>query len=190
MRGTPRALTGAVLLMMLALAGCGSSTTTAKIPRTNISFTSPVLQGTNIPARYTCDGKDISPPFQWGPVPAGTRELVILVLRITPLGANGRYSVQPAWGLAGINPALHKIAAGEIPRGAHTGSTNEGHKRYEICPPRGETANFQFSLYSVPTSVSVPNGFGDLQVLTGLLSNNPTLASRSSGGFPATYKRR
>ncbi len=189
MRGTPKALTGAVLLATLALAGCGSGSTPATISHTNISFTSPALKGSSIPARYTCDGKDTPPPFEWGTVPAGVSELVIMVLKIIPLGVQGRYSVQPAWALAGINPKLHKIAAGEIPRGGHVGVTPEGHRRYELCPPKGETANFQFSLYSVPPDVVVPHEFGDAEVLQGLVSSNPTLAARSSGGFPATYKR-
>jgi hypothetical protein len=31
-----------------------------------------------IPLRHTCDGKDLSPPFDWSGVPPGTRSLVLL----------------------------------------------------------------------------------------------------------------
>ena len=32
-----------------------------------------------IPAKYTCDGQDISPPLSWTGVPAGTKTLVLIV---------------------------------------------------------------------------------------------------------------
>jgi phosphatidylethanolamine-binding protein (PEBP) family uncharacterized protein len=178
-----------VLLSALALAGCGSSSPAA-IPHTDISFKSPVIEGTKIPALYTCDGKDISPPFEWGPVPPQTKELAILVLSIAPSLTPGRYEVAPVWGIAGINPALHKIAAGQVPQGAHLGLTATGREHYELCPPKKLTANYQFSLYAVPSGVTVPPNFGDEQLLSGLASGNTPLASHASGGFPVIYKRK
>jgi hypothetical protein len=32
-----------------------------------------------IPAQYTCDGADISPPLSWSDVPAGTGSLALVV---------------------------------------------------------------------------------------------------------------
>jgi len=32
-----------------------------------------------IPAKYTCDGQDSSPPLSWADVPAGTKSLVLIV---------------------------------------------------------------------------------------------------------------
>lgn len=32
-----------------------------------------------IPARYTCDGKNISPPLEWAGLPDGTRSLALIV---------------------------------------------------------------------------------------------------------------
>ena len=36
-------------------------------------------QGKEIPARYTCQADDISPPLSWQQVPAGTKSLVLIV---------------------------------------------------------------------------------------------------------------
>jgi len=35
--------------------------------------------GTSIPARYTCEGDDVSPPLSWSGVPKGTKSLVLIV---------------------------------------------------------------------------------------------------------------
>jgi phosphatidylethanolamine-binding protein (PEBP) family uncharacterized protein len=34
--------------------------------------------GDAIPARYTCDGPDVSPPLSWGSVPDGTQSLALV----------------------------------------------------------------------------------------------------------------
>ena len=36
-------------------------------------------ESASIPAIYTCEGADISPPLAWSGVPAGTRSLVLIV---------------------------------------------------------------------------------------------------------------
>jgi len=33
----------------------------------------------DIPAKYTCEGSDVSPPLAWSDLPAGTRSLVLIV---------------------------------------------------------------------------------------------------------------
>ncbi|ALC17351.1 phospholipid-binding protein, PBP family [Desulfuromonas soudanensis] len=35
--------------------------------------------GADIPARYTCQGEDLSPPLEWSGVPPETRSLVLIV---------------------------------------------------------------------------------------------------------------
>jgi Raf kinase inhibitor-like YbhB/YbcL family protein len=42
-------------------------------------FTSSAFsEGSPIPPRFTCDGEDLSPPFDWNGAPAGTRSFVLL----------------------------------------------------------------------------------------------------------------
>ena len=46
----------------------------------SLSITSPAFKHEgNIPARFTCDGDDISPELVWSGVPKGTKSLVLIV---------------------------------------------------------------------------------------------------------------
>ena len=46
----------------------------------SLTLTSSVFEHRNtIPAAYTCDGRNISPPLAWSGVPPGTRSLVLIV---------------------------------------------------------------------------------------------------------------
>ncbi len=38
-----------------------------------------LLEGNAIPARYTCDGENISPPLTWDHPPDGTRSFALIV---------------------------------------------------------------------------------------------------------------
>src|SRR5215203_106436 len=46
----------------------------------SLTLTSPAFaEGAEIPARYTCEGNDISPPLAWSAPPDGTRSLALIV---------------------------------------------------------------------------------------------------------------
>lgn len=64
-------------------------------------------EGERIPARYTCDGEDISPTMTWSGTPPGTRSLVIMcVSPDTPLG-KWRH-----WGVYNIPPQVERLESG------------------------------------------------------------------------------
>lgn len=44
-----------------------------------ILVSSAFSDGGDIPAQYTCEGKDVSPPMEWIGTPEGTRSLVLIV---------------------------------------------------------------------------------------------------------------
>lgn len=63
--------------------------------------------GGPIPAQYTCDGSDISPPLAWSGLPAGTRSLVLVVE--DPDAPGGTFE---HWAAFDIPPARPGLAAG------------------------------------------------------------------------------
>jgi phosphatidylethanolamine-binding protein (PEBP) family uncharacterized protein len=178
-------VSSAVLLSAVALAGCGSSM--PSVPK--IDFNSAAMVRKTVPALYTCDGRDISPPLEWGAVPADVGSLVLFVVGYTPEPGSQKVGISVAWAVAGLNPALHKLAAGRLPRGTVVGLASNGERRYSICPKKGASVQYQFELYGLAPGVAVSDRFAGLPVLS-LLTGRDSKATSAHGAFFAIYKRR
>jgi phosphatidylethanolamine-binding protein (PEBP) family uncharacterized protein len=200
----------AALLSALALTGCGGTSaktgtsirTSAKAATTvrtstgasastvaAVTLTSSAIQHGQLPATYTCDGKDINPPLTWGTVPAAIRELSLYALEYTP-SPTGPSALGVEWVIAGVNPALHHINAGELPHGAFVLFTGNGKHNYSICPPKGQTKHYEFALYAIPPGVHVTPELSGIALLTNLTNPNPQFQSPATGTITATYTRR
>lgn len=191
MRPKTRSSIQLALLCAASLCGCGKAGTIDRTPATSILFKSSAIKGGYMPARYTCDGKDAPPPMEWGAVPPGTKELVLAVLGINPTGANGSYSISVEWVVAGLNPALHRLTGGHLPHGAHLGVTTHGNStRYLLCPAKGITKQYQFTLYAVPPNLTVPKGFTGIEILSLIGSSDAQDPSKAQGAFTVLYKRK
>jgi phosphatidylethanolamine-binding protein (PEBP) family uncharacterized protein len=175
------------LLTALVLAGCGSGASTVKVAKVILS--SPAFSNDTLPARYTCDGQNVSPPLEWGTVPKDVGSLALFVVSFTP-GPAKTYSVAVQWALAGVNPALHRLAAGQLPRGAYLAVNAHGQpQRYSLCPKKGTTVQYQFELYGVPSSLGVSRDFSGLPVLDLLAYGRSGTRATAHGAFVAIYKR-
>jgi phosphatidylethanolamine-binding protein (PEBP) family uncharacterized protein len=181
------AIPSTMLLAALVLSGCSSSSAPKALA---IAFKSPAIANGTIPALYTCDGKDIPPPLEWGAVPSTTKELSLFMLTSTPNKATGRLETSVAWSMAGVNPQLHRLAPGEVPAGAHLGLTATGKNQpYSICPRRGHVMNYQFAVYAIPASITIPSRFAGIRLLE-LIANPESKAVADAGGsFAASYTR-
>lgn len=103
-------------------------------------LTSPVLaQGHALPARFTCDGSDVSPPLSWTAPPAGT---TTLSLRLVDLDTTPQFR---HWLVSGIPTTMRSLGAG-----SHVGNAAEntfGRSGYGgPCPPPGQTHRYLFTL--------------------------------------------
>jgi Raf kinase inhibitor-like YbhB/YbcL family protein len=109
-----------------------------------------------VPAQYTCDGADISPPLQWQHLPAHTAELVLFVIDDSSDGSEGGIR----WMVAGIEPSLSGVSAGQTPPGALVGRNGAGKATYGgICPPRGKRDAIEFVLWALSKKIPLSNGF-------------------------------
>jgi Raf kinase inhibitor-like YbhB/YbcL family protein len=114
-----------------------------------------VLNG-GIPAQYTCDGANTSPPLQWTNLPAHTAELVLFAIDDSSIGREGGIR----WVVAGLEPSLTGIGAGTLPAGAIVGLNGSGKAAYGgICPPKGKTATIEFVLWALSKKISLSSGF-------------------------------
>jgi hypothetical protein len=177
----------AQLLGALALVGCAGSNSTASTKAVaTLQLSSPSFSGL-IPALYTCDGKDISPPLQWGAVPADAASLALFVIGATPEPSTNTEKLTVEWAIANINPKVHELAPGRLPQGAVVGLNSKDRGRYSICPNRGEETQYRFELFGLPASVALPPHFAGAPVYRALTAAHTP--ANASGSFTASYKR-
>jgi Raf kinase inhibitor-like YbhB/YbcL family protein len=108
-------------------------------------------EGENIPERFTCDGKDVSPTLQIEGVPKEAKSLVVIVEDRDAPGGNFTH-----WLLWNIAPNLTEIVGNKPPPGAVQGVNDFGKKKYSgPCPPSG-THRYYFKLYALDTTSNLP----------------------------------
>jgi Raf kinase inhibitor-like YbhB/YbcL family protein len=104
-----------------------------------------------IPAKYTCEGEDVSPQLKIENVPAGTKSLALLVE--DPDAPNGLWV---HWAVWNINPNIGTIAEHAEPRESVIGKNSWGHNAYGgPCPPSG-THHYHFKLYALNAVLELP----------------------------------
>jgi len=108
-----------------------------------------------IPARYTCDGRDISPPLEWSGIPAEAESLALIVDDPDAPDPAAPKMTWVHWVLYNIPPDAQGLAedipAASLPPGTEEGINDWGRKGYGgPCPPIGKHRYF-FKLYALDT---------------------------------------
>ena len=166
--------------LSLAVAGCGGGGHTASTqavrskgvllvagPLTMQVSSAAFVSGSRIPARYTCAGKDTSPPLRWAHPPTGVKEFALLMVDLNAPGGTFTH-----WALAGIGPSVGELAAGEVPPGAVEGRNSFGKIGYGgPCPPAGRPHHYVIELLALSRPLSVSQGFA-----SGVLARQRPLA--------------
>jgi len=118
-----------------------------------MKLTSPAFdEGGDIPAKYTCDGEDISPPLEIHAVPP---EAVALALVMDDPDAPG--STFDHWLVWNISPDVGSIPEDTEPEGVQ-GRTDFGRLGYGgPCPPSG-THTYRFKLYALDQTLDLQQG--------------------------------
>ena len=105
--------------------------------------------GQSIPAKYTCDGSDTSPPLAFASIPAGAKSLALVV--DDPDAPGGTFDHWIVWN---IPNGTTTIAEGQSPQGI-AGRNGFGKNGYGgPCPPSGEHRYF-FKLYALDTTLNL-----------------------------------
>jgi Raf kinase inhibitor-like YbhB/YbcL family protein len=106
-----------------------------------------------IPARYTCEGDDLSPPLRWSGVPTAARSLALVVYDPDAPDPRAPKRTWVHWVLYGIPPTATGIgegaSAGKLPVGTRIGTNDWGRTDYGgPCPPIGRHRYFH-ELYAL-----------------------------------------
>lgn len=144
-------------LTLIALASCGASNQAANqvqgernvenAPLTKFDLTASAFQnGGAIPAEFTCDGTNQSPPLQWGEPPAGTKSFALVIY--DPDAPSGMFR---HWGVFDIPASTRSIAQGQ--RIGTDVSNDFGKPGYGgPCPPKGHGPHhYHFKLFALDT---------------------------------------
>jgi Raf kinase inhibitor-like YbhB/YbcL family protein len=130
-----------------------------------LTISSPAFApGGPIPAAYTGEGRDVSPPLAWSGVPAGARSLALIVDDPDAPDPAAPKRVWVHWVLYNIPPTAtglpEAVAAKQLPAGTREGRNDWGRTGYGgPMPPVGRHRYF-FKLYALDTTL------GDLGIPT------------------------
>lgn len=137
--------------------------------------------GGKLPKRYTCDGKEVSPPLEWANVPEGATELVLIV---TDPDAPNKEFVH--WIVGGLDPALAGLDKGQVPAHAVEGTNGFDEHGYGApCPPEEDTPHrYVFTLYALDEPLSMEPGASLSEIRDSLEA-----AAVAQGRLVGTYTR-
>jgi Raf kinase inhibitor-like YbhB/YbcL family protein len=111
--------------------------------------------GGEIPAKYTCDGEDISPPLSWSDVPPTALSLALIVEDPDAPDPAAPQRIWTHWVLYDMPPDTdgleEDVTSSELPPGTREGLNDWHRTGYGgPCPPIGRHRYF-FKLYALKT---------------------------------------
>lgn len=124
-------------------------------------------ENARIPARYTADGTDVSPPLSWEKPPEKTASLALIM--DDPDAPRGTFT---HWVLYDLPPTVMALPQGVPSRktlpdlsGAKHGENDFGRIGYGgPAPPHGPAHHYGFTLYALDTVLKLPEGARRAQV--------------------------
>lgn len=121
------------------------------------------VEGDTLPPKYTCDGENISPPIDWGPLPAETRSIAFLMDDPDDTTAPG--GIFTHWTLVNLPPETVGLPEGVpkdavLPDGAIQGTNGFGMLGYggpEPIPGSGPD-RYRFQVFALSEKLDVEPG--------------------------------
>lgn len=130
------------LIGLLVLSSCMPAP--SSVPSTITVTSSAFKNGGAIPAKYTCDGLNVSPPLTIGNVPKEARSLALLLID-PDVPVSGGFM---HWAVWSIPASATDWPEGTVPKGAIQAVNNASSDGYTgPCPPSG-THHYVFTVYA------------------------------------------
>lgn len=136
--------------------------------KTEIKITSLAFEdGGLIPAKYTCDGADISPPLQWEAVPDGTKSITLICEDLDALMGTFLH-----WVLFNLRPDIWKLPENitdkTLPNGAKQGITNFHRIGYAGPCPISGIHRYIFKIYALDAELDLADGVDKRKLLSSM----------------------
>jgi Raf kinase inhibitor-like YbhB/YbcL family protein len=115
-------------------------------------------EGEAIPGKYTCDGKDVSPPLSWSGAPAGAKSFALIC--DDPDAPSGDWV---HWVVFDLPPSSTGLPEGVPAREEIAGGGRQGRNDFRKtgyggpCPPGG-THRYVFSLFALDRELGLGAG--------------------------------
>lgn len=124
-------------------------------------LTSPTFENQSfMESKYTCDGKNLSPPLHFEEISSNAQSLVLIV--DDPDAPRGDWV---HWLLWNISPDTTDIPENSVPPGSIKGTTDFGSTSYGgPCPPSG-THRYFFKLYALDQTLELPPSTQKIELL-------------------------
>jgi Raf kinase inhibitor-like YbhB/YbcL family protein len=158
-----------IVAINILLSACGTITTPTEAAVTKqLTITSDAFSsGQSIPAKYSCIGRNISPPLAWSEPPAGTQSFALIMDDPdAPVGTWVHwvlYNIPLA--KRGLQEDLPITGKNMDPNAIYVGKNSSGNIGYDgPCPPGG-THRYIFKLYALDTTINLLPGVSKEQVL-------------------------
>lgn len=119
-----------------------------------LTLSSPAFEhGGGIPATYTCEGRDVSPPLEWSGVPDGAKSLALIIDDPDAPDPKAPKTIWVHWVLYNIPTTATGLPEGvtdrNLPAGTRIGINDSKDVGYGgPCPPRGRHRYFH-KLYAL-----------------------------------------
>jgi Raf kinase inhibitor-like YbhB/YbcL family protein len=188
-------IVGYLLIMMLGAVGCAAGEKPAEPSNTtepvksegvvSMQITSTAFtQGESIPAEYTADGANVSPPLNWGKAPAGTRSFALIC--DDPDAPMGTWVHWVVWNLPPDSTGLPKAVphGAGITGGGMQGNNSGGKDGYMGPAPPSGTHRYFFKLYALDAELSLAAGSTKADLLKAMEGH-----IIGSGELMGTYSR-
>jgi Raf kinase inhibitor-like YbhB/YbcL family protein len=177
-----------VILCLLAMStvDCSSGEQLPEEAEMALPVLSPAFQdGARIPAKYTCQGQDVSVPLTWSDSPAGTDSFALILD-----DADAPGGVFTHWILFNIPSDSRELpeampAQAQLPSGALQGKNDFGRLGYSgPCPPPGPSHQYRFTVYALDQPLDLKAGASRKQVVDSMKGH-----ILAQGQLTGTYQR-
>lgn len=141
--------------------------------------------GGEIPARYTCDGENVSPPLRWSGVPEGTESLALVM--DDPDAPAGTWV---HWVMYRMYADRRELSEG-VPPDEEFGSARQGVNDFGNlgyggpCPPENGAHRYSFRLYALDGEPGLAPGASKEELMDAIEGHVLGQAERVG-----TYRRR